>query len=272
MDSKITRLIEQASVIVGALPYLQAYRDKTFLIKFGGSAMDDARLVKKLMRDIVLLEVLGFNPVIVHGGGKAISIVERTLSGTINPGLVQMFRDYGGKGVGIPGTEIFVGERIHEKDEQGNPIDIGEVGNVIGCLTERITEALELQITPIVSPLAKELGTHKPLNVNADLAAAALAKELKPVKLIYISDVPGIMKDPSDPSTLIKSVTRTEALDLIKDGTVSGGMIPKIHSAIDALNAGVRKVHFIDGRLPHTLLLEIFTPDGIGTEIIREQR
>ena len=289
MDSKITRLIEQASVIVGALPYLQAYRDKTFLIKFGGSAMDDARLVKKLMRDIVLLEVLGFNPVIVHGGGKAISkamaeaglearfvnglrvttpeaisIVERTLSGTINPGLVQMFRDYGGKGVGIPGTEIFVGERIHEKDEQGNPIDIGEVGNVIGCLTERITEALELQITPIVSPLAKELGTHKPLNVNADLAAAALAKELKPVKLIYISDVPGIMKDPSDPSTLIKSVTRTEALDLIKDGTVSGGMIPKIHSAIDALNAGVRKVHFIDGRLPHTLLLEIFTPDGIG--------
>ena len=288
MDSKITRLIEQASVIVGALPYLQAYRDKTFLIKFGGSAMDDARLVKKLMRDIVLLEVLGFNPVIVHGGGKAISkamaeaglearfvnglrvttpeaisIVERTLSGTINPGLVQMFRDYGGKGVGIPGTEIFVGERIHEKDEQGNPI---------GCLTERITEALELQITPIVSPLAKELGTHKPLNVNADLAAAALAKELKPVKLIYISDVPGIMKDPSDPATLIKSVTRTEALDLIKDGTVSGGMIPKIHSAIDALNAGVRKVHFIDGRLPHTLLLEIFTPDGIGTEIIREQR
>ena len=297
VGEKITRLIEQASVIVGALPYLQAYRDKTFLIKFGGSAMDDARLVKKLMRDIVLLEVLGFNPVIVHGGGKAISkamaeaglearfvnglrvttpeaisIVERTLSGTINPGLVQMFRDYGGKGVGIPGTEIFVGERIHEKDEQGNPIDIGEVGNVIGCLTERITEALELQITPIVSPLAKELGTHKPLNVNADLAAAALAKELKPVKLIYISDVPGIMKDPSDPSTLIKSVTRTEALDLIKDGTVSGGMIPKIHSAIDALNAGVRKVHFIDGRLPHTLLLEIFTPDGIGTEIIREQR
>ena len=148
MDSKITRLIEQASVIVGALPYLQAYRDKTFLIKFGGSAMDDPRLVKKLMRDIVLLEALGFNPVIVHGGGKAISkammeagleahfinglrvttpeaisIVERTLSGTINPGLVQMFRDFGGKGVGIPGTEIFVGERIQEKDEQGNPVD-----------------------------------------------------------------------------------------------------------------------------------------------------
>ena len=227
MDSKITRLIEQASVIVGALPYLQAYRDKTFLIKFGGSAMDDPRLVKKLMRDIVLLEALGFNPVIVHGGGKAISkammeagleahfinglrvttpeaisIVERTLSGTINPGLVQMFRDFGGKGVGIPGTEIFVGERIQEKDEQGNPVDIGEVGNVIGCLTERVTEALEL----------------------------------------------------------------------IENGTVSGGMIPKIHSAIDALNAGVRKVHFIDGRLPHTLLLEIFTPDGIGTEVIREQR
>lgn len=297
MDTKLRLQIERASIIVNALPYLQSYRDKTFLIKFGGSAMDDPRLVKKLMRDIVLLEVIGFNPVIVHGGGKAISkameeaglearfvnglrvtttdaisIVERTLSGTINPGLVQMMREYGGKAVGIPGTEIFVGERTREKDAQGNPVDIGEVGNVIGCLTDRITEALDLQITPIVSPLAKELGTHKPLNVNADLAAAALAKELKPVKLIYISDVPGIMKDPGDPSTLIKSITRTEALALIDDGTVSGGMIPKIHSAVDALNAGVRKVHFIDGRLPHTLLLEIFTPDGIGTEIIREQR
>jgi acetylglutamate kinase len=297
MLDNLNVLVDKASVIVNALPYLQSYRNKIFLIKFGGSAMDDPELVRKLMKDIVLLEALGINPVVVHGGGKAISkamadaglearfvnglrvttpeaisIVERTLSGTINPGLVQYMRDFGGKAVGIPGTEVFIGERLHEKDEQGNPVDIGEVGSVIGSLLPRIHEALEMEITPIISPLARELGTHKPLNVNADLAAAALAKELKPVKLIYISDVPGVMRDPSDPSTLINSLTRTEALELIENGTVKGGMIPKICSAVDALNAGVRKVHFIDGRIPHTLLLEIFTSDGIGTEIIRQQR
>lgn len=297
MSSELTTVVNKAAVLVNALPYLQAFRNQTLLIKFGGSAMDNPDLVKKLMRDIVLLEALGMNPVVVHGGGKAISkamaesgleakfinglrvtspeaisIVERTLSGEINPGLVDMVRSAGGKGVGIPGTEVFVGEKIREKDEEGNPIEIGEVGNVIGCLLPRIQEALALEITPVISPLAKELGTHNPLNINADLAAAALAKELKPVKLIYISDVPGILRDAKDPSTLIKSITRKEALALIEDGTVSGGMIPKVRSAIDALNAGVRKVHFIDGRLPHTLLLEIFTLEGTGTEIIREQR
>lgn len=297
MSPELTTVVNKAAVLVNALPYLQAFRNQTLLIKFGGSAMDNPDLVKKLMRDIVLLEALGMNPVVVHGGGKAISkamaesgleakfinglrvtspeaisIVERTLSGEINPGLVDMVRSAGGKGVGIPGTEVFVGEKIREKDEEGNPIEIGEVGNVIGCLLPRIQEALALEITPVISPLAKELGTHNPLNINADLAAAALAKELKPVKLIYISDVPGILRDAKDPSTLIKSITRKEALALIEDGTVSGGMIPKVRSAIDALNAGVRKVHFIDGRLPHTLLLEIFTLEGTGTEIIREQR
>ena len=240
---------------------------------------------------------MGLNPVVVHGGGKAISkamaesgleakfvnglrvttkeaigIVERTLSGTINPGLVEMLRDAGGKGVGIPGTEVFVGEKIREKDAEGNPVDIGEVGRVIGTLLPRIEEALNLEITPVISPLAKELGTRSPLNINADLAAAALARELRPVKLIYISDVPGILRDPADPTSLIQSINRKQALQLIEDGVVSGGMIPKVKSAVDALNAGVRKVHFIDGRLPHTLLLEIFTTEGIGTEIVREQR
>lgn len=293
----LMQVIEKADVLVNALPYMQAYRNKTVLIKFGGSAMDDPALVKNLMRDIAVLEAMGLNPVVVHGGGKAISkamaesglearfvnglrvttkeaigIVERTLSGTINPGLVEMLRDAGGKGVGIPGTEVFVGEKILEKDADGNPVDIGEVGRVIGTLLPRIEEALNLEITPVISPLAKELGTRSPLNINADLAAAALARELRPVKLIYISDVPGILRDPSDPTSLIQSINRKQALQLIEDGVVSGGMIPKVKSAVDALNAGVRKVHFIDGRLPHTLLLEIFTTEGIGTEIVREQR
>lgn len=293
----LNQLVTQASVLVDALPYMQAYRDKTVLIKFGGSAMDDPELVRNAMRDVVVMEAMGLNPVVVHGGGKAISkamanagleahfvnglrvtskeavrIVEQTLSNTINPGLVEMMRKTGGKAVGIPGTEVFVGERICEHDPEGNPVDIGEVGRVIGCLLPRIEEALSLEITPVISPLAKELGTHNPLNVNADLAAAALACELKPVKLVYISDVPGLLRDPQDPSTIIKSIDRKQAQQLIEEGIISGGMIPKVRSAIDALHAGVRKVHFIDGRLPHSLLLEIFTTDGIGTEIIREQR
>ena len=289
--------ISKADILIEALPYLQAYRDQTILIKFGGSAMDNPELVKSLMRDIVVMEIMGLNPVVVHGGGKAISkamvdaglearfvnglrvttpeaidIVERTLSGTINPGLVEMMRDHGGKAVGIPGTNVFVGEKIMEKDADGNPVDIGMVGRVIGCQLSRVQEALSLQLTPVISPLARELGTNQSLNVNADLAAAALARELKPVKLVYISDVPGLMNDPSDPSTIIQSINRKEAFELIEQGVISGGMIPKVKSAVDALNAGVRKVHFIDGRLRHTLLLEIFTPEGIGTEIVREQR
>ncbi len=289
--------ISKADILIEALPYLQAYRDQTILIKFGGSAMDNPELVKSLMRDIVVMEIMGLNPVVVHGGGKAISkamadaglearfvnglrvttpeaidIVERTLSGTINPGLVEMMRGHGGKAVGIPGTNVFVGEKLMEKDADGNPVDIGMVGNVIGCELSRVKEALSLQLTPVISPLARELGTNHALNVNADLAAAALARELKPVKLVYISDVPGLMNDPKDPSTIIQSINRKEAFELIEQGVISGGMIPKVKSAVEALNAGVRKVHFIDGRLRHTLLLEIFTPEGIGTEIVREQR
>jgi acetylglutamate kinase len=289
--------IQKADILIEALPYMQSYRDKTILIKFGGSAMDDPELVKSLMRDIVVLEAMGLNPVVVHGGGKAISkamtdaglearfvnglrvttpeaidIVERTLSGTINPGLVEMMRSAGGKAVGIPGTTVFVGEKLMEKDAEGNPVDIGMVGSVIGCELSRVKEALSLQLTPVISPLARELGTNQSLNVNADLAAAALARELKPVKLVYISDVPGLMNDPSNPSTIIQSIDRKEAFELIEQGVISGGMIPKVKSAVEALNAGVRKVHFIDGRLRHTLLLEIFTPEGIGTEIVREQR
>ena len=289
--------ISKADILIEALPYLQAYRDQTILIKFGGSAMDNPELVKSLMRDIVVMEIMGLNPVVVHGGGKAISkamvdaglearfvnglrvttpeaidIVERTLSGTINPGLVEMMRDHGSKAVGIPGTNVFVGEKLMEKDADGNPVDIGMVGRVIGCQLSRVQEALSLQLTPVISPLARELGTNQSLNVNADLAAAALARELKPVKLGYISDVPGLLNDPGAPSTIIQSINRKEAFELIEQGVISGGMIPKVKSAVDALNAGVRKVHFIDGRLRHTLLLEIFTPEGIGTEIVREQR
>ncbi len=286
--------IAKADALIEALPYLQAFRGKTFLIKMGGSAMEDPALVAKVMRDIVFLEVAGIRPIVVHGGGKAISaamaaaglearfvgglrvttdeaitIVSRVLSEELNPGLVQMIRGYGGKAVGIPGTDVFIGEKNPGVDAAGNRVDLGRVGEVVGCQLSHMEAALAAGIVPVISPLASELATGRPLNINADLAAAALAKELRVAKLVYLSDVPGLLAKPADPASLIKSVTRAEADGLIADGTISGGMIPKIRSAVDALNAGVRKVHFVDGRLPHALLLEIFTDGGIGTEVVR---
>ena len=286
--------IDKANALIEALPYLQAFRGKTFLIKMGGAAMEDPDLVARVMRDIVFLEVAGINPIIVHGGGKAISaamaqaglaaefvgglrvttdeaiaIVARVLSEEINPGLVRMIRDFGGKAVGIPGQEVFLGEKTRATDAAGHRVDIGRVGEVVGCQLAHLDAAHQAGIVPVISPLATELATDRPLNINADLAAAALAKELRVAKLVYLSDVPGLLSDPSDPGSLIHSVTRAEAAALIADGTISGGMIPKIRSAVAALNAGVRKVHFVDGRLPHALLLEIFTDGGIGTEVVR---
>ncbi|MGJ8634685.1 MAG: acetylglutamate kinase [Luteolibacter sp.] len=285
---------DKANALIEALPYLQAFRSKTILIKMGGSAMEDPTLVANVMRDIVFMEVAGINPVVVHGGGKAISsameksgieakfinglrvttdaaidIVSRVLSSEINPGLVRMIREFGGKATGIPGTDIFLGEKLKSHDKQGNPVDLGRVGEVVGCQLDNMGTAHKASIVPVISPLASELATGRPLNINADLAAAALAKELRVSKLVYLSDVPGLLSDPKDPSTLIKSINIEQAVALMEDGTISGGMIPKIRSAIDALNAGVRKVHFVDGRLPHALLLEIFTDGGIGTEITR---
>lgn len=286
--------IDKANVLIEALPYLQAFRGTTFLIKMGGSAMEDPDLVAKVMRDVVFLEVAGINPIIVHGGGKAISaamaaaglearfvggfrvttdeaidIVSRVLSEELNPGLVQMIRNFGGKAVGIPGVDVFLGEKTKGSDAAGNKVDIGRVGEVVGCQLTHMDAACKAGIVPVISPLAAELATGRPLNINADLAAAALAKELRVAKLVYLSDVPGLLSDPKDPTSLIKSVSRAEADALMADGTISGGMIPKIRSAVDALNAGVRKVHFVDGRQPHALLLEIFTDGGIGTEVVR---
>ena len=285
--------IDKANVLIEALPYLQAFRGKTFLIKMGGSAMEDADLVTRVMRDIVFLEIAGINPIIVHGGGKAISaamekagletkfvggfrvtsdeavdIVARVLSEEINPELVRMILDLGGKAVGIPGNEVFIGEKTLVTDAAGNRVDIGSVGEVVSCRVDHIGFKHKPGIIPVFSPVATESGTGRPLNINADLAAAALAKELHVAKLVYLSDVPGLLANPKDPSSLIHSVTRQQADDLIADGTISGGMIPKIRSAVDALNAGVRKVHFIDGRQPHALLLEIFTDGGVGTEVV----
>jgi acetylglutamate kinase len=289
---------QKAATLIEALPYFQRFRGKTFLIKVGGSVMENEELLSALMRDIVFLEVAGVNPVVVHGGGKAISaamseaglearfvsgfrvttpeavaIVEQTLGESINPHLVSLINHHGGRATGIPGTGVFQANRIKARGESAcgadaGEIDIGRVGKVESCHTDDVLYAVTSDIVPVVTPLGSEIGTGKTLNINADLAAAALACTLSPAKLVYVSDVPGLLRDPADPDSLIPSVTRNNALELIDDGTVSGGMIPKVQSAIDALDAGVDKVHFIDGRTPHTLLLEIFTQQGVGTEVI----
>ena len=278
----------KASVLIKALPYLQRFRGKTFLIKIGGSVMEDPQLVSDFMRDILFLEVAGINPILVHGGGKAISaamadsglepewvegfrvtcekaisLVEKTLTHTLSPQLVELLNGHGGRATAIPGTDVFQARRMKPAGK-----DIGFVGEVESCATDDVLYATSSGIVPVLSPLGREIDTGASLNINADLAAAALAKALKPAKLVYLSDVPGLMRDPSKPETLIPSLNKSEADGYLADGTIAGGMIPKVSSALDALQAGTRKVHFIDGRLPHSLLLEIFTSKGIGTEIV----
>lgn len=295
MASTFQQQIEKAAVLVEALPYLQQFRGHTFLIKVGGSAMDEPELVRRLLRDVVFMEVAGINPVLVHGGGKAISaamkeagldaefvgglrvtsdaameLVERTLSREINPGLVKGIEGFGGRALGVPGNEAFIGERISGwSQDEGREVSLGRVGRVVGFELSKIHAAISTEIVPVVSPIASEKGTLLSLNVNADLAASALAAELKATKLVYLSDVLGLMKNPKDESTLIHSLKADEVEGLIADGTISGGMIPKVRSSVEALHAGVGKVHLIDGRIPHSLLLEIFTTEGIGTEIVK---
>ncbi len=286
--------IRKAAVLIEALPYFQAFRGQTFLIKFGGSAMEDPQLVEHVLRDVVFLEIAGINPVIVHGGGKAISaamknagleatfvgglrvtsaeaiaIVEQTLSREINPKLVTGIQRAGGKAIGLPGNEVFTGERLKGTDPySGAAVDLGFVGQVVGADLGKITQAIGAEAVPVVSPIARDAESAATLNVNADLAASALGAELKASKVIYLSDVRGVMRDPSDPATLIASLNRSTVEGHIQEGVISGGMIPKVRSALDALDAGVGKVHLIDGRIPHSILLEIFTAEGIGTEIV----
>jgi acetylglutamate kinase len=274
----------KAAVLLEALPYMQAYRGCTFLIKVGGSAMEDPAVVDTFLKDVVFLEAVGINPVIVHGGGKAISkamqesglearfingmrvtdeetikIVEQTLARVINPEIVNTINAFGGKAVGVPGTEVFLGEKMKG--------DLGWVGEVVDCRLGLIQAAVAGEFVPVVSPVAREPESGKTLNVNADLAACALATRLQATKLIFLSDVRGVLRDPKDESSLIPSLNPASIHDLKTQGVISGGMIPKVDSSLTSLRGGVGKVHLIDGRIPHALILEIFTDIGIGTEI-----
>lgn len=286
-------LIDRAEVLIEALPFLQKYRGQTFVIKYGGSAMEDEQIVDRFLKDVVFLEAVGINPVLLHGGGKAITtrmreigvkptfvnglrvtdeasirLVEETLDGTINPRIVRTINDFGGQAVGISGKTVLIAERMAPRiNEKKQEIDLGFVGEVVDVALDEVIAVIDQEKVPVISPIGLDRN-EVALNVNADIAAAAIATRLKAAKLIYISDVLGIMRDPAERDSLIPSVNRTVIKKLIKEKIIDGGMIPKAESATAALAAGVGKVHLIDGRIAHSLLLEIFTNNGIGTEIL----
>ena len=284
--------IERADVLIEALPFLQRYRGHTFVIKYGGSAMEDEHTVDRLLRDVVFLEATGINPVLIHGGGKAITsrmreagikpkfvhglrvtdaqsmhLVEETLDGVINPRIVKTISQFGGIAKGHSGKSVFKGIKAPPVIDGGESVDLGFVGTVSGMDLTAIEATIAAEAVPVISPIAMDQDGNA-LNVNADIAAGAIAGALKASKLIYLSDVLGIMRDPGEEDSLIPSVTRDMIQKLIKEEIIAGGMLPKVDSAVRALEQGVGKVHFIDGRIPHSVLLEIFTNSGVGTEIV----
>ena len=288
-----TSPVHRAEALIEALPFIQKFRAQTFVIKYGGSAMEDEHVIERLLRDIVFLEAVGINPILVHGGGKAITdrmreaglkakfvnglrvtdamaikIVEEVLDNVINPRLVGRIGEFSGNAVGISGRQVFVAKRLPpQTDAQNVAVDLGFTGEVVGLKIDKVRAALDSEKVPVISPISEDAdGT--PLNVNADIAAGAIAGALKAMKLIYLSDVPGIMRTPGEKDSMIPSVSREMIETLIEDEVIEGGMVPKVKSALGAIEQGVGKVHLIDGRVPHSLLIEIFTNAGIGTEII----
>ena len=285
--------IARAEALIEALPFIQKFRGHLFVIKYGGSAMEDEHVIERFLRDVVFLEAVGINPVLIHGGGKTITnrmrdaglkpkfvnglrvtdeqsirIVEDVLDNEINPGIVKALNGFGGKAVGLHGKNVLVGKKLPPQTEgKATGIDLGFVGEVIDVHLEEIERAVSEEKVPVISPLAKD-AKGVVLNINADIAAGTIAGRLKATKFIYLSDVPGIMRDPLDKESLIPSVNRAKIEHLLEEEIISGGMIPKVESAMNALAQGVKKIHFIDGRMPHSLLLEIFTNTGVGTEIV----
>ncbi len=289
-------LIAKAATLLEALPYIQKFSGETFVVKYGGSFMDspDAAVRNGVARDIVFLEAVEINPVVVHGGGKAITrameqaglaakfiqgqrvtdeatvqIVDAVLSREINPGIVATINSFGGVAKGFAGPEIFRCRKLllDDKEKPGAKIDAGYVGEVIGVNTAPLLECIAQGITPVISPTARGEDGNM-YNCNADVAAAQAAVALKAKRLVFMSDVPGLLKDPKDPDSVISHLKTVAVEDLKKLGVIDQGMIPKVDGAVAAINGGVEKVSFVDGRVPHSVLLEIFTDEGVGTEVV----
>ena len=281
-------ILQKAQVLVEALPYIQRFNRKIIVVKYGGSAMVDEELKKKVIADVVLLKLTGFKPIIVHGGGKEISrwvaksgmepkfvnglrvtdadtmeIAEMVLN-RVNKSLVQMVQELGVKAVGISGKD---GGLLHVQKRYSNGEDIGYVGEIDAVNPKVLYDLLENDYLPVVCPIGFD-DKFDTFNINADDAACAIAKSMKAEKLAFLTDIEGVYRDFNDKSTLISELRLAEAERFISEGMVGGGMIPKLTNCIDALKEGVSRVHILDGRIPHCLLLEIFTNKGIGTAIL----
>jgi acetylglutamate kinase len=287
-------IITKAGTLLEALPYIQRFRGELFVIKYGGSFMDspDPTERHRVAREIVFLEAVGINPVVVHGGGKAVTraveaagltttflqgqrvtdeatvkLVDEVLSREINPEIVASIETLGGRARGFAGTEIFRCRKFSPNDEAGNAIDLGFVGEVSEVNVAPLRECIRRGVTPVISPTARgEDG--RIYNCNADVAAARTAVALWARRLVFMSDVPGLLRDPNDPDSLMRHLSASEVPELKARGVVGEGMIPKVDSAIAAIQSGVEKVQFVDGRVPHSILLEIFTDAGVGTEVV----
>lgn len=281
---------EKADVLIEALPYIQRFNRKIIVVKYGGSAMENPELQKSVIEDVVLLKLVGFKPIIVHGGGKEISrwikkvgmqpefvnglrvtdeatmeIAEMVLN-KVNKNLVRMIEELGVHAVGISGKD---GGLLKAKKKYSEGRDIGYVGDVETVDTGILQDLLDDDFLPVVCPVGMD-EHYNTYNINADDAACAIAKAIKADKLVFLSDVWGVCRNPEDAHSLISELTISEAKDMIADGTISGGMLPKIESCIDAIDNGVNRVHILNGKIPRCLLLEIFSNKGIGTAVMND--
>lgn len=284
------KYLDKAEVLIEALPYIQRFNRKIIVVKYGGSAMVDEQLKKTVIQDVVLLKLVGFKPIIVHGGGKEISrwvskvgkepkfinglrvtdketmeLAEMVLN-KVNKELVALVQSLGVKAVGVSGKD---GNLLQVEKKYSNGQDIGFVGNITEVNPKILSDLLEKDFLPIVCPVGMD-ENFQTYNINADDAACAIAKQMHAEKLAFLTDIEGVYRDPEDPSTLISKLFVKEARDLIDSGNVGGGMIPKLQNCVDAIEGGVSRVHILDGRIKHCLLLEIFTDKGIGTAILRK--
>ncbi|MBO5113845.1 MAG: acetylglutamate kinase [Lachnospiraceae bacterium] len=291
MDKDMEQVLKKAEVLIEALPYIQKFNRKIIVVKYGGSAMSNEELQKNVIKDVTLLKLVGFKPIIVHGGGKEISrwvgkvgkeaefvnglrvtdeetmeIAEMVLS-KVNKRLVTMVQELGVKAVGVSGKD---GGLLHVDKKYADGKDIGFVGDIKYVDPKILYDLLEKDFLPIVAPIGLD-DNFDTFNINADDAACAIAKAVGADKLVFLTDIEGLYKDINDKSSFISRITASEADDLISEGFIGGGMLPKLNNCTSAIKNGVNRVHILDGRIPHCLLLEIFTNEGVGTAIIKDE-
>lgn len=290
MNKDMEKYLEKAEVLIEALPYIQRFNRRIFVVKYGGSAMVDEELKEQVIKDVTLLKLVGFKPIIVHGGGKEISrwvgkvgmepefvnglrvtdedtmeLAEMVL-GRVNKSLVQLVESLGVRAIGISGKD---GRLLSVNKKYADGADIGFVGDIKKVNAEVLYDLIEKDFLPVICPVGLD-DDYNTYNINADDAACAIAKAMRAEKLAFLTDIEGVYRDPKNPSTLISELRVSEARKLMNEGVIGGGMLPKLNSCIDAIEHGVSRVHILDGRIPHCLLLEIFTNKGIGTAILNE--